>query len=148
TLTVNVPPSITTQPANATVTVGATATFTVVATGPAPLSYQWKKNGTAIGGATNASYTTPATVAGDNGAIFTVVVTNGAGNVTSNNATLTGNVPPSITTQPANAAVTVGSTATFTVVAAGTAPLSYQWKKKGTAIGGRNSASHNTPAPV
>jgi hypothetical protein len=86
-----VPPSITTQPQNQTVTVGATATFSVVAAGTAPLSYQWSKNGTAINGATNSSYMTPATVSGDNGATFTVKVSNVAGSQTSNPATLTVN---------------------------------------------------------
>src|SRR5437879_6448275 len=61
-------PSITTQPVNQTVTAGQTATFIVVAGGTAPLSYQWKKNGTTISGATSASYTTPATTNSDNGA--------------------------------------------------------------------------------
>ena len=55
-------PAITTQPANKTVTLGATATFTVVASGTAPLTYQWSKNSSTISGATSSSYTTPATV--------------------------------------------------------------------------------------
>ena len=80
---------ITTQPANQSVSVGQTATFSVVATGSAPLQYQWQKNGTAIAGATGSSYTTPATVSGDNGSSFTVIVTNAAGSMTSNAATLT-----------------------------------------------------------
>src|SRR5437762_2508986 len=100
-----VAPSITTQPMNQTVTAGQTATFTVVATGTAPLSYQWQKNGTAISGATSASYTTTATTSADNAATFVVVVSNTAGSVTSNAATLTVNsaaTAPSITTQPAS----------------------------------------------
>ena len=88
-----VAPAITTQPANATVTAGQTATFTVAASGTAPLAYQWQKNFTNISGATSASYTTPATVSGDNGATFRVVVSNSAGSITSNSATLTVNVP-------------------------------------------------------
>src|ERR1700758_5830485 len=52
------PPSITTQPANQTVMAGQTATFTIVATGTAPLTYQWQKNGANIAGATSSSYTT------------------------------------------------------------------------------------------
>src|SRR5467141_3667908 len=84
-----VAPSITTQPASQTVTVGQTATFTVVATGTSPLTYQWKKNGTSISGATSSSYTTPATTSSDNGAQFTVVVSNSAGSATSSAATLT-----------------------------------------------------------
>ena len=142
-------PAITTQPANQTVTAGQAATFMVVATGTAPLSYQWQKNGTAISGATSSSYTTPATTSSDNGAQFVVVVSNSAGSVTSNAATLTVNaaaVAPSITTQPANQTVTAGQTATFMVVATGTAPLSYQWQKNGTAISGATSSSYTTPA--
>ena len=146
TLTVQSAPSITTQPANQTVNVGQTATFSVVASGTAPLSYQWQKNGSPIGGATSAIYTTAATVATDNGATFRVVVSNSAGNATSNNATLTVQSPPSITTQPANQTVNVGQSASFSVVASGTAPLSYQWQKNGSPIGGATSSSYTTPA--
>jgi hypothetical protein len=148
TLTVNVPPSITTQPLSQTVTAGQPATFTVAATGSGTLSYQWKKNGTAITGATAASYTTPATVVGDNGVSFTVTVTDMATNVTSNAATLTVNTPPSITTQPGNQTVNAGQTATFSLAASGTATLTYQWKKNGTAISGATAASYTTPATV
>src|ERR1700674_3822717 len=152
TLTVNpapVAPTITTQPANQTVTAGQTATFTVVAAGTAPLSYQWQKNGANIAGATLASYTTPTTTTSDSGSTFRVVVTNTAGTVTSAAATLTVNavpVAPTVTTQPANQTVTAGQTATFTVVAAGTAPLSYQWQKNGANIAGATLASYTTPA--
>src|SRR5882762_10210106 len=86
-------PSLTTQPASQTVTAGQTATFSVAATGTAPLSYQWQKNGAAIIGATSSTYTTPATTTSDNGAQFTVVVSNSAGSVTSNAASLTVNPP-------------------------------------------------------
>jgi len=81
-------PMITTQPTNVAVTVGKAATFTVVASGTDPLTYQWQKGGTAIAGATAASYTTPATKVTDDGAMFAVVVTNSAGSATSNNAKL------------------------------------------------------------
>src|SRR6266566_4104238 len=152
TLTVNaaaVAPSITTQPASQMVTAGQTATFSVVATGTPLLSYQWMKGGTTISGATSSSYTTPPTTSSDNGSQFTVMVSNTAGNVTSNAATLTVStaaVAPSITTQPASQTVTAGQTATFTVVATGTAPLSYQWMKGGTTISGATSSSYTTPA--
>jgi hypothetical protein len=151
-LTVNpaaVPPTITTQPASQTVTSGQTATFTVAATGTAPLAYQWRKNNVAISGATSASYTTPATTSSDNGAQFTVVVSNSAGSVTSNAATLMVNPPtvaPSITTQPASQTVIAGQTATFTVAATGTAPLTYQWRKNGAVISGATSPAYTTPA--
>lgn len=82
-------PSIAIQPANQTVNVGQTATFSVTANGTAPLSYQWKKGGVALSGATSASYTTPAALGSDNGATFTVTVTNATGSVSSSAATLT-----------------------------------------------------------
>ncbi|MGB6885542.1 MAG: hypothetical protein WBE10_15945, partial [Candidatus Acidiferrum sp.] len=152
TLTVNaaaVAPAITTQPANQTVTVGQTATFSVIATGTAPLGYQWLKNSANITGATAASYTTPATASTDNGAQFDVVVSNGAGSKTSTMARLTVNaaaLAPTITTQPANQTVTVGQTATFSVTATGTAPLTYQWQKNSANIAGATSATYTTPA--
>jgi hypothetical protein len=94
TLTVNaapVAPSISTQPANQAVTVGQTATFSVIGAGTAPLTYQWQKNNANIPGATSATYTTPATVSGDNGATFRVIVSNSVNSITSNAATLTVN---------------------------------------------------------
>src|SRR3989442_9828746 len=68
-----------------------TATFSVTATGTAPLSYQWQKAGVPISGATQASYITPPTTSADNGAQFTVVVSNSVGSQTSTAATLTVN---------------------------------------------------------
>ena len=90
-------PMIATQPVNQSVAVGLAATFSVMATGTAPLTYQWQKNNANISGATSASYTTPPTVSGDNGATFRVVVTNSAGIAMSNSATLTVN-PVSVST--------------------------------------------------
>src|SRR4249919_3607043 len=71
-----------TQPASITVPLGQTATFSVSATGTGTITYQWFKNGVAINGATSSSYTTPPTVAGDTGSVFTVTVTNSAGSAT------------------------------------------------------------------
>jgi acid phosphatase len=93
------PPSIAAEPANQTVKIGQTTSFTVAATGTAPLSYQWQKNGAALSGATSPSYTTSPTMSSDNGAQFTVVVSNSAGSVTSNAARLTVSAAaPSVTT--------------------------------------------------
>jgi Abnormal spindle-like microcephaly-assoc'd, ASPM-SPD-2-Hydin len=82
-------PSISSQPVSKTVIAGNTTSFTVGATGTAPLTYQWKKNGVAISGATSSAYTTPAETTTDNNAQFTVAVSNTAGSATSNAATLT-----------------------------------------------------------
>lgn len=139
------PPSITTQPASVTVTAPAQASFSVVATGTAPLSYQWRRNGVAIPGATSATYVLNPTAVGDSGALFTVDVSNSANTVTSTAATLTVNaasVAPSITTPPASVTVTAPAQAAFSVVATGTAPLSYQWRRNGTAIPGATSATY------
>jgi len=82
-------PVITSAPAAQTVAAGQTASFTVQATGTAPLSYQWQKDGQDISGAMSSTYITPPTAASDNGATFTVVVTNSAGSATSAAAKLT-----------------------------------------------------------
>ena len=82
-------PVITTQPANQSVSAGQMATFSVSATGQSPLTYQWSKNGSAIGGAASATYTTPATATADSGSSFRVTVSNSLGSATSNSATLT-----------------------------------------------------------
>ena len=68
--------------------VGSTAAFSVAASGTAPMTYQWRKNSAAISGATNSSYTTPATTTADSGAQFTVVVSDSSGSATSNAAIL------------------------------------------------------------
>jgi len=142
-------PVIMTHPSNQTVAPGQSATFSAAATGSDPLTYQWQKDGTAIAGATLHAYTTPPVTPTDSGTKFQVLISNSAGSVTSNPATLTvdaASAAPSITQQPANQAVTAGATATFTVVAASAAPLAYQWQKSGTAITGATSASYTTPA--
>jgi hypothetical protein len=94
--------AIMTQPANQTVTLGQTATFTVTASGTAPLMYQWQKNGANVSGATSSSYTTPATAATDSGAKFDVVVSNSAGSATSNSAILTVNAATGPTSASSN----------------------------------------------
>ncbi len=102
-----------TQPASITVPLGQTATFSVSATGTGTITYQWFKNGVAISGATSSSYTTPPTVAGDTGSLFTVTVTDSTGSVTSPHGTLTvqlpsllaGSLVPSSATPPYNSSV-------------------------------------------
>ncbi|HEY6444361.1 MAG TPA: immunoglobulin domain-containing protein, partial [Candidatus Acidoferrales bacterium] len=143
-----VAPSITTQPLSQTVTSGQTATFSVAGAGTAPLSYQWQKNGSAISGATASTYQTPVTTSSDNGSQFTVAMSNAAGNATSSGATLTVKAPavaPSITMQPVSQTVTSGQTATFSVAGTGTAPMTYQWQKNGSAISGAISSTYQTP---
>lgn len=86
-------PTITTQPASQTATAGTNVSFSVAATGTAPLSYQWKFNDAAISGATNASYGLT-NVQASNAGSYTVTASNSAGSITSNAATLTVNAAP------------------------------------------------------
>jgi PKD repeat protein len=108
------PPSITSQPTNQAVAVGQTATFSVTATGDLPLSYQWKRNGAALSGATASSYTTPPATPADNGATFRCTVSNAAGSADSAAATLTvtDDTPPVIAGVQASSSA--GSSATIT----------------------------------
>jgi len=140
-------PAITAQPQSQSVTAGQTATFTVAATGTLPLNYQWLENGINISSATAASYTTPPTMLTDNGATFQVVVTNSSGTVTCQAATLSVSaiVAPTISTQPVNQAVFAGQSATFSVGAMGTPPLSYQWQENGINISSATATSYTTP---
>jgi glucose/arabinose dehydrogenase len=115
--TSNTIPAITTQPVSQTVTAGQPVTFSVTATGTAPLSYQWQRNTVNITGATSASYTIASTQASHAGT-YRVIVTNSAGSVTSNNATLTVNAfnaPPEaqIITPAAGALYSGGQTIQF-----------------------------------
>ena len=143
-LTVNTAPVITTQPSGATVNQGGAAAFSVAATGnPAP-TYQWRKNGTAIAGATLTSYSIPSTQLTD-AAVYTVVVTNSVASVTSSGATLTVNAPPTILTQPAGLTVNQGQTATFTVGASGVPAPTYQWKLNTSPISGATGSSLSIP---
>ena len=77
------------QPASQTIPIARIATFTVSATGTAPLSYQWSKNGAPIAGATAAAYSTAAIEPADNAATFQVAVSNATSSATSAVATLT-----------------------------------------------------------
>ena len=141
-------PTIQTQPQSQTVTEGNDATFTVAATGTAPLSYQWYFNtNTMLANATNATLTVPNSDAGDLGS-YSVAVSNSVGSVTSAFATLTVTAPsaPTITNQPAPQTVTVGQTAVFSVIATGTSPLIYQWYfNTNTVLAGGTNATLTLP---
>jgi len=123
------PPSLTSEPSDATVTVGDSAAFTVTATGDAPICYQWYFNtNTPLADQTNAAFTIASVRTNDAGG-YSVVVSNNNGSVTSLVATLTVLLPvvPSLTTQPQNRTNVVRCVATFAVGATGSSPLCYQW---------------------
>ncbi|HEU4632784.1 MAG TPA: Ig-like domain repeat protein, partial [Flavisolibacter sp.] len=144
-VTINTAPSITTQPQSVTNGIGCGASFTVAATGTPPLSYQWRKNGTNINGATTDTYSIGSIVSGDGGN-YDVVITNACGSVTSSAAVLT--VYPSLTAGSHNTTsvdACMGYSAPsldVTGTTGGKAPYSYQWKLNGTDIGGANTSSY------
>lgn len=120
-----------TNPANITVCAGATANFSVTASGAPVTGYQWQVNTgsgfTNIAGATSASYTTAATTAVMNGYQYRLLATGQCGVATSSAATLTVNTAPAITAQPTNQVVCAGNNAVFGVTATGSG-LTYQWQ--------------------
>jgi trimeric autotransporter adhesin len=131
--------SITTQPASQSACTGSAVNFSVTASGSS-LTYQWRKNGVSISGATSSTYTIPAATSADAGN-YDVVVTGGCGVVTSSVASLTLNSAPVINTQPQSQAVCTGSPVTFTVVASGSG-LTYTWRKNGVLIPGATTANY------
>jgi hypothetical protein len=134
-----VAPTINTPPQSITVVAGATATFTIAASGTAPLSYQWQRSNTNLPGATGASLEILNVQPGDAGT-YRVIVSNSAGSVPSQAATLTVLVPPSISQPPLSQTVVAGTTVQFTASASGTAPLRYQWRFNGSPIDGETDA--------
>ena len=126
TLTVYVPPAITSQPTNQALVLGQSATFSVTALGAPTLAYQWNVNGTNIDGATN-DLLTLNNIQMTDAASYAVVVTNIAGSATSSVATLTVYLPTIITTQPQSIGVAQGQNVSLSVAASGTAPWTYQW---------------------
>ena len=134
-------PTIVTQPASLTVAAGSAASFTVSASGSGTLSYQWYFNGVAIGGAITNSYSI-GSAAVANGGNYYVIVTGSGGSTQSGTAVLTVTGSPAITSQPTSQTVTAGNSVSFTVVATGTNPLSYQWYYNSSPISGAVSATY------
>ena len=124
------PPRIATQPQSQTVAVGDDVTFNVVVVGSSPLNYQWYFNAAKLANATNRTLTLSGVSTNDAGG-YHVVITNKLGSVTSSNAVLTVSLPPSITMQPVGRTAVQGANVNFTVAAAGTPPLGYQWLQNG-----------------
>lgn len=136
-LAASVPLLITAQPQTQDFTQGTTRTFSVAATGQGPFTYQWRKDGISIAGATGATLTL-AGVASTDIAIYDVVVTGARGSTTSAPASLGTEV--GIKTQPRTQFGVIREDATFTVEATGSEPT-YQWRKNQVPIPGATHAS-------
>ena len=147
TLTVVIPPRLTTQPVSRIVTIGDAVTFTSAATGAGGLRFQWLFNGTNIVGATNDTLTLTGLRIDQSGS-YRVSVTDSQATSLSDEATLTV-VPassPVILTQPQAQTVSVGDSARLSVTVVGLAPLRYQWLREGTVIPNATNAAYTTPS--
>lgn len=136
------PPSLLAQPSGDTVIAGQSATFSVVASGAAPLFYQWRLGGTPIVGATNATLVRTNLQTSEAGN-YSVIVSNSAGTVTSSNAVLTVIAPALVLAGPTNASATAGTNIAFAVTATGTASLRFQWRHNGVPLPGETNATLN-----
>jgi hypothetical protein len=137
-------PVLTTQPVSQTTNATAAVAFTVAATSPSPLSYQWQRFGTNLSdgghysGVNTATLTVSNLDTNDNGS-YRCRVSNSSGPVNSSAATLTVIDSPAITTQPSSVLVSAGFPASISVTALGRPPLSYQWYRGSTPVGGNSS---------
>jgi hypothetical protein len=143
------PPVITQQPVDTSAVLTHPATFTVLATGPGPLTYQWRHNGVVLPGRTNTILLIPS-VTVDDGGLYNCVVLNSSGVAISSNAQLTVRIPATITLQPQDVLVRVRpdpsaaptTNAMFMVGATSlNPPVTYQWRFNGTNIPGANSTT-------
>lgn len=137
TVTVNALPVITQQPSSQTINEGGNISLEVTATGAT--GYQWKKDGSDIPSATEATYSKSGALPADAGS-YTCVVTGAGGSVTSSPATVTVNALPVITKQPTNQTVNEGSSLTLSVEATGA--TGYQWKKDNVNIPSATGATY------
>jgi hypothetical protein len=148
TLTVNTAPTITTQPTAQSACTGGSVTFTADGAGTPSPTFQWRKGGVNIGGATSTSFTINPVAVGDQGS-YDCVLTNSCGSATTNSAALTVNTSPSISSQPSPQTVCVGSAFSFSVTASGSPAPTFQWRHNSTPIGGATAPTFGgtaTPA--
>lgn len=138
------PPQIVTQPLSSTFTLGKPGSFSVTASSPVPMTYQWRKNGIALPGRTLSRIEFPS-VSTDDEADYDVVVSNYAGSTTSAKAHLGVFVlgsPPSITQQPTAITAEAGQRVTFSVGVNSQITPTYQWRKNGITLLGATASSY------
>lgn len=145
-LTLNVGPTYTTYPTQTEVCSGSTATFSCATSGTPTPTYQWSLgntslangstgNGSTISGATTSTLTITNIALADAATNYKVVATNSCSTATYSYLNLTVDASPAFITQPtANVTICAGTSASFAVVASGTAPFTYQWYKGNTQV--------------
>ncbi|MDB6057129.1 MAG: large protein, partial [Verrucomicrobiales bacterium] len=146
TLTVVDPPSITAGPTSATVNAGDPAMFAVAANGTPPLSFQWRRNGTLVSGATDSAINI-SNAQQINAGSYDVVVTNAGGSATSSAAVLMVLDPPAFTAQPVSQTAFAGADIIFNVSVTGAAPFTYKWRQDGeNLVDAGNITGSQTPS--
>ena len=139
------PPNATVQPQNQTARYGESALFVAAATGTAPFSYQWRRNGSDIGGATQMTLAISNVTLAAQG-VYSVLVANQVSAVTSLVATLTVDARPYLLTQPMGQSVGSGEAVSLGVQAGGAPTLTYQWQRDQTDLPGQVGATLNIPS--
>jgi len=146
----NTPPSIISQPLTQTVAVGSSTSVGVVATGTAPLTFQWYLNGAPVIGATTSTYSIPSFQVANAGG-YTVIVSNAYGSIISNltpvNA-ISQTATPRITAQPASQSLQVGAKLNLAVAIVDNLNVTYQWYFNGNPIIGATNATYSIPTAV
>src|SRR5262249_39216074 len=134
-------PSVQATPSNGIACIGDTLQFSASVSGTPPFTYQWRKNGANLSGATSAALSIVTTSVNDSGS-YDVVITNGCGPAASTPISVAVLAPPSITADPKPTAACVSGlgAAKFTVGVSGSEPLAYQWRRNGNAISGATSS--------
>ncbi len=143
------PPLILQQPQSIALLAGASASFSVYGGGNPLPTYQWQRNGLDIAGAIADRYTTPPVTLADDGARYTVRLSNHYGEIVSDAATLTvtpAAIAPTIVSQPVDAPVRSGSSAMFVVGVDGTQPFTYRWQRDGVDIEGAQESVYQIAA--
>lgn len=132
-------PVFTQQPSSGNVCIGATVTLEPTVEGSANMTYQWRKDGADIAGATTRTLSIESADASTTGS-YTVVASTSCSSVTSSAAVINVFGAPSITTQPQGATVQLGGTIRLSIAAEG-GDLTYQWEKNDVPVAGATSAT-------
>lgn len=143
-LTVFTPPTVTNMPGPLTVIVGNNLYIYPNVSGSSPMTYQWKKDGVAIAGATSYYYNSSNVTLASAGS-YTLTVTNAAGIITSNPTVVTVVDAISITANPTSQTVDAGTTVNLSVTAVGPGTLQYTWYKDGSSVSGATSSVLSLP---
>lgn len=136
------PPALNGISGGGTVDLGQKVVLTVLFSISDPeATFQWRKNGVALSGATESTYTIDAVTAADTGT-YTVAVSNSSGtSIATTDVTVKAAAAPVVTVQPRAVTAFVGETVTFSLVATGSFPRTYQWRKDGGNLAGGTDAT-------